>query len=318
MSKLKDNISSSLNNTGNKMLTRFLPVEEIKTMPELENIFVRQDSVYSQIVESMQREGFKTEEPIVIAKDPEGNVLGIADGNTRFRAAVEAGIDEIPVMFRTFETLEDAKGYAVDRQLKRRNLSSAEIYKYATANLAEMGKTISELAEDLGTSKSTINHARTVEKYADEETKEAVRNNEESIDSAYQKVRKQKKKEQDEFSSEDDEAQEENGDDGLTDSVSDGNRGSGGGMPFAISDGVERPHHDPWESSDYDRRLTERYTEGYSDGFTKAMNYILGEVIKGKTPKEIYDSPLLSDLTGFVLVKQEFPPENEELVLQLV
>src|SRR5574344_2232382 len=79
----------------------------------------------------MQGEGFEKEEPIIIAKLPNGTVLGVADGNTRLIVAKEIGMDEVPVVYKTFDSLEDAIQYAKDRQFHRRNLTQAEIYNYA-------------------------------------------------------------------------------------------------------------------------------------------------------------------------------------------
>ena len=86
-------------------------------------IFQRQEKVVEDIKKSMQEEGFHKEEPIVIAKLTDGTTLGVADGNTRLMVAKEIGMDEVPVVYKTFDSLEDAIQYAKDRQFHRRNLS---------------------------------------------------------------------------------------------------------------------------------------------------------------------------------------------------
>ena len=71
------------------VLAKLVPVSEIKTIPELSEIFQRQDKVLEDIKNSMQLDGFHKEEPIVIAKLNDGSVLGVAEGNTRLIIAKE-------------------------------------------------------------------------------------------------------------------------------------------------------------------------------------------------------------------------------------
>ena len=110
-------------------------------------------------------------------------------------------------MSLTFESLEAAIIFAKARQCKRRNLTQAEIYKIATT-LEPLGKkdgsgrTTEKAADEYGISSSTLEHARTVKKRADEETQNKIKNNLLSINQAYQKVRQ--KKEKSEKSDEDD------------------------------------------------------------------------------------------------------------------
>lgn len=128
MAKLITNTNTALMGTGMNVLAKLVPVAEIKIIPELSEIFQRQDKVVEDIKKSMQEDGFHKEEPIVIAKLPDGTILGIADGNTRLMVAKEIGMDEVPVVYKTFDSLEDAIQYAKDRQFHRRNLTQAEIY----------------------------------------------------------------------------------------------------------------------------------------------------------------------------------------------
>ena len=130
MAKLVTNTNTALMGSGMNVLAKLVPVSEIKTMPEF-SIFTKQDKVVEDITKSMNESGFHNEEPIVIAKLSDGTVLGVADGNTRLMVAKEIGLDEVPVVYKTFGSLEDAIQYAKDRQFHRRNLSQAEIYNYA-------------------------------------------------------------------------------------------------------------------------------------------------------------------------------------------
>lgn len=305
MAKLVTNTNTALMGTGMNVLAKLVPVSEIKTIPELSEIFTKQDKVVEDIKKSMNESGFHKEEPIVIAKLSDGTVLGVADGNTRLMVAKELGLDEVPVVYKTFESLEDAIQYAKDRQFHRRNLSQAEIYNYAN-NLdgIEMkdrngeGRATERLAEELGISASTIQHARTVENRADEETKEKIKNNEMTINQAYQKVRKSKKKQDDNI--DDDNTVSDDFDD-ISDSLSD-NEGNPAGLNFNHSDGIERPSNKLSPEEDSERTLERKkaYEMGLKKGSDLAYeiyDYILTLVEEGKSADEIRDDEKLSDFS---------------------
>ena len=312
MAKLVTNTNTALMGTGMNVLAKLVPVSEIKTIPELSEIFIKQDKVVEDIKKSMNESGFHKEEPIVIAKLSDGTVLGVADGNTRLMVAKEIGLDEVPVVYKTFESLEDAIQYAKDRQFHRRNLSQAEIYNYAN-NLdgIEMGdrngegRATERLAEELGISASTIQHARTVENRADEETKEKIKNNELTINQAYQKVRKSKKKQDENI--DDDNAVSDDFDD-ISDSLSD-NEGNPAGLNFNHSDGIDRPSNKLSPEEDTERTIERKnaYENGLKKGSDLAYeiyDYILTLVEKGKSADEIRDDEKLSDFSKEIIYEK--------------
>lgn len=317
--------------TGMNVLAKLVPVSEIKTIPELSEIFQRQDKVIEDIKKSMEESGFHKEEPIVIAKLTDGTVLGVADGNTRLIVAKEIGLEEVPVVYKPFDSLEDAIQYAKDRQFHRRNLSQAEIYNYAN-NLDAIddrngeGRAAERLAEELGISASTIEHARTVESRADEETKKKIKNNEMTINQAYQKVRKSKTK-QDEETDEgnavpddfddisdtpDDSEPDFDIDSDLSDFLSD-TSGNPSALNFSHSDGIECPKREPWAEDESDRRLIERYRDGLLEGFSKGAYAVYEKIFElldsGRTADEVRNDPLFEDFSPTVIAGK-FDGEN--------
>lgn len=274
MAKLTSNINSSLLNTGMGVLGKLMKTDDIPTNPELEDIFTKSEKVISDIEKSYQKEGFRKEEPIVIAQLPDGTVLGVADGNTRLFVAKKLGLEEVYVTYRTFNTIEDAKEYARNRQLHRRNLSQAEIYKYAE-NIEEVddkngeGRATERLAEDIGVSASTLQHARTVSKKAAPEVKEKVKKNEMSINQAYQTVRKKKPK-----------TQEDDDTDEISDALDDTSGNPKGIVISDHSDGIERPDNKLSAEEDSERTLERKnaYEDGFVEGFLKAADYIFSQL----------------------------------------
>lgn len=328
MAKLVTNTNTALMGTGMNVLAKLVPVAEIRTIPELSEIFHRQDKVVEDIKKSIQEDGFHKEEPIVIAKLPDGTVLGVADGNTRLMIAKEIGMDEIPVVYKTFDSLEDAIQYAKDRQFHRRNLTQAEIYNYAN-NLGAIedkngeGRAAERLAKEIGVSASTIEHARTVASRADEETQKKIKNNEITINQAYQKVRKAKKK-QAKDSNEDD----SNNDtfDDISDSLSD-NSGTPQGLNFSHTDGIERPSYTVHPEDETDRWLKEKNIqvesakkEGYAAGLKKGSDlayeiyeYILSEIESGKSIDDLRKDERFDDFSAAKIYKAfDFDLEETE------
>ena len=311
MAKLVTNTNTALMGTGMNVLAKLVPVSEIKTIPELSEIFTKQDKVVEDITKSMNESGFHNEEPIVIAKLPDGTILGVADGNTRLMVAKEIGLDEVPVVYKTFDSLEDAIQYAKDRQFHRRNLSQAEIYNYAnnldSINMEDRngeGRATERLAEELGISASTIEHARTVENRADEETKEKIKNNELSINQAYQKVRKSKKKSDENLDS--DNSASDDFDD-ISDALED-NEGNPGALSFI----TEHPREDVHKlTPEEDVARTNERKNAYEMGLKKGSDlayeiydYILSLIDEGKSADEIRDDEKLSDFSKEIIYEK--------------
>ena len=311
MAKLVTNTNTALMGTGMNVLAKLVPVSEIKTIPELSEIFTKQDKVVEDIKKSMNENGFHKEEPIVIAKLPDGTVLGVADGNTRLMVAKEIGLDEVPVVYKTFDSLEDAIQYAKDRQFHRRNLSQAEIYNYAN-NLDSIdmedrngeGRATERLAEELGISASTIEHARTVENRADEETKEKIKNNELTINQAYQKVRKSKKKSDENIDNENSASDDF---DDISDALED-NEGNPGALSFITEHPSEDVHKlTPEEDVTKTIERKNAYEMGLKKGSDLAYeiyDYILSLIDEGKSAEEIREDEKLSDFSKEIIYEK--------------
>lgn len=332
MAKLITNTNTALMGTGMNVLAKLVPVAEIKIIPELSEIFQRQDKVVEDIKKSMQEDGFHKEEPIVIAKLPDGTILGIADGNTRLMVAKEIGMDEVPVVYKTFDSLEDAIQYAKDRQFHRRNLTQAEIYNYAN-NLDVIedkngeGRATERLAKEIGVSASTLQHARTVAKKASDEVKEKIKNNEMTVNQGYQTVRQKKESKNDDS--------EENFDiDGdisdLSDSLSD-NSGTPQSLNFSHTDGIERPSYTVHPEDDTDRWIKEKNIqvesakkEGLEEGLKKGSDlayeiyeYILSEIENGKSAEDLRNDEKFEDFSVMKIYKAFGITDSESEIAKL-
>jgi len=129
MAKLIDQTRNAGMNSGAAVLAEMKRLSELKKHPVLSNIFTIQPDILSSIVESMKTYGYDKAQPIV-----EGKIDGefyITDGYTRYEAAQQAELEEVPVEEKEFENLEAAVHYCYKRQAERRNLTQIEIYNAA-------------------------------------------------------------------------------------------------------------------------------------------------------------------------------------------
>jgi ParB family chromosome partitioning protein len=193
MAKLTQSITHAGMNSGATVLARMMRTSEIRTDPVLERIFAIKEETLEAVIQSMKESGYDKAEPVVIWKGK--NI--VVDGHTRLKAAITAGVIEIPVEEKEFTSLDDAKEYTKKRQINRRNLNQSEIYEVAVGlqNKEERdgsGRAAEILAKELGISATTINHARAVAASAPPEVIDRIKQNKMSINQAYNLSRKKK------------------------------------------------------------------------------------------------------------------------------
>jgi len=176
-------------NANNGYTVKLVKIDDIVIDPEIAGIFNISEKNKNEIVESIKKFGFYKEEPVALW----GKIL--VDGRTRYTAAKEAGLKEIPAVERNFESREDAILYTYDRQVLRRNLTGAEMLNAARTLLKKNkaangeGRVAAPLAKRLGVNVSTLYQAETIVNDAPEEIIKAVQNGEMSIRKAYNKTK---------------------------------------------------------------------------------------------------------------------------------
>jgi len=181
-------------NSGKSHSIRLMRLSDIKIDPEFSKLFSRNDKLKNEIVKSIKANGLYTDEPIVLWKGE--NIL--ADGHTRYEASIEAGLEEVWVSERIFESREDVMLYAFERQAIRRNLSGPEILKIAemlpkTRGKKGEGRAAERLAELTGVSAQTIYEGQKVNREASPEVIQAVKNGDMSVKAAVKAIRETKK-----------------------------------------------------------------------------------------------------------------------------
>jgi hypothetical protein len=103
-----------------------ISIKDVQTHPDFESLFPINKTVRDSIANSIRKEGFNQDYPLVIWK--EQNCL--LDGHTRLSAAKRAIIKKVPVIFRSFSNKQEAIDYALSLQFNRRNLSDADLLSF--------------------------------------------------------------------------------------------------------------------------------------------------------------------------------------------
>ena len=193
---LTTTIKNKIENIQKADQKKNLKIKDITLIPEFEKLLAMDDSVVNAITESMKNEGFKSGHELHIWAHDGKYIL--IDGHTRRHCAIKAGITSVPCIIHHFDTLEEAKKFAIREQTDRRNLSGEALLQ-AVANFNfekgkgnagdEKGKASEIIGKQLGVSSKTVEKARVVLKEATEEQKEAIRKEELSVNQVYNQIR---------------------------------------------------------------------------------------------------------------------------------
>ncbi len=193
---ITNSIKNKIENIQKADQKKTLKIKDIELIPEFEKLLAMDDSVVSAMTDSMKNEGFKPghEEHVWFHN---GKYI-LIDGHTRRHCAIKAGLSSVPCIIHHFDTMEDAKKFAIHEQTDRRNLSG-ELLLQAVSNFNfkkgkgnsgdEKGKASEIIGKQLGVSSKTVEKARVVLKEATEEQKEAIRKDKLSINQVYNQIR---------------------------------------------------------------------------------------------------------------------------------
>lgn len=171
-------------------------ISDIVKIQEFVNLLDMEESVVNSMTDSMKKDGFKPGHEIHLW-DRDGQLI-LIDGHTRLHCWQSLGNTKIPSIIHHFETLEDAKKFAIHEQSDRRNLSGEALLKaVAEFNFEkgrgnsgeEKGKASAIIGKQLGVSSKTVEKARVVLKEATVEQKEAIRKGKSSVNQIYNQIR---------------------------------------------------------------------------------------------------------------------------------
>ena len=168
-----------------------IPTWMLKTAEPFCNLFPIRETVLTEIINDMDKNGFDASHPIVVWN------MTVVDGHTRLQAAVATGIETVPVVCRNFEDEDEALDYAIKTQRNRRNLTDWELLqclqkldfrKPRGRNAKSSGKSSIAVANTLGISTTKVEKLRAINDYGSDEIKDALHRGEYSINGAYEAV----------------------------------------------------------------------------------------------------------------------------------
>jgi ParB-like chromosome segregation protein Spo0J len=191
---------------------------EIKTHTTFSELFPINPELLKRIEQDIRDKTYDFSQPIILATWEGQDDPVCIDGHTRLKAAINAGIADVPVWIREdFATEDEALEHAIKLQRNRRNMTDAELIScfekldqrkqrggdrksedakskpQHCGNAGGRSASAREIAEKLGISTRKAEQTRTVIDHADPDIAEAVRNSEMSINKAYKETQKRRK-----------------------------------------------------------------------------------------------------------------------------
>jgi len=104
-------------------------ISDLVRCPPFNTIFKINAAVKDRIREDIELHGFDESKPINVWRQK--NI--VLDGNTRIEAAIEAGMEEVPIHYNDFRNEGEALEYAIHNQRDRRNMTEAEMVRAVLA-----------------------------------------------------------------------------------------------------------------------------------------------------------------------------------------
>jgi hypothetical protein len=171
---------------GKSSTVRLMPVSQLRVDKDLSAIFDVAPEIKAALSEKMAADGYDDAFPLIVRAADNA----IVDGHTRYAAALEAGIESVPVVVKAFDTDYDTLCYAIKAQVNRRNLTDADIFKLAESmdrkwprgGARDRSKTSNEgiessadyLAKLLGTYRAKIERIRAIQKRGSTEMRNGI------------------------------------------------------------------------------------------------------------------------------------------------
>jgi hypothetical protein len=101
--------------------------KKIRIHPTFQDLFPIRSELLDKIEIDMLTGDYDESQPIILATWDDQREPVCIDGHTRIKAAINAGIEELPIFIHEFDSEQKAIEKAIKLQQNRRNLSDADI-----------------------------------------------------------------------------------------------------------------------------------------------------------------------------------------------
>lgn len=153
---ITNTVKNKISNLQTADQKRTLKISDIVLIPEFEKMLAMDESVIAAMTDSMKNEGFKPGHELHIWHRDGKYIL--IDGHIHRNCAMKAGLTSVPCIIHHFETLDEAKKYAIYEQTNRRNLSEGGALLQTVANFNfKKGKKVMQERKKEKTMKSSQN-----------------------------------------------------------------------------------------------------------------------------------------------------------------
>ncbi len=193
-------------------------IAEIRTHQTFEQLFPIRAELVNKIEQDMREGKYDLSQPVILATWQGQEEPVCIDGHTRLKAAINAGIEDLPVWTHEFDSEQEAIEKAIKLQQNRRNLTDADITvcvaaldsrrirggdrrsdeakSKASSDAIENSpsKSATETAELLGISTTKVERTRSLLNHGDPETIDEVKKGKKSINRATKEIREKRRK----------------------------------------------------------------------------------------------------------------------------
>lgn len=194
ISNITDTITNKISDfTMDGEKVRMVSITKLKYDEDFKALFTQEEKKVNRISEDMIENGFDKSQPIIVTTE-----FAILDGNSRYQAALKAGIKTVPIVVKEFADKNAALIYEYKLQLNRRNLTDDECFeafKKLDVLKGENGSlsTDDEIASQLNVSRRQVSKMREVNKKASNEVLSGLKKGTLSINAAYNKIKEAEK-----------------------------------------------------------------------------------------------------------------------------
>lgn len=129
-------------------------ISDIKPNPSQPRREINQNSL-NELASSIKRHGLL--QPIIVVRDKSQNAYRIVAGERRWRAAAQAGLEQIPAIIRSLEELEEIE-LALVENIQREDLSPLEQALSVFKLQHQFNLSLEKIAEKLGKAPSTVSN----------------------------------------------------------------------------------------------------------------------------------------------------------------
>ena len=180
-----------INDKDKNTKIKMVNVEQLKFDREFKAVFQQEIDKVTEIANDIRLNGFDKTRPIVVTE-----AYIIVDGHSRFMAAKKAGLQQVPVIIKKFESRDATIEYEYKMQLNSRRLTDGEYFdafikldEFRRSDPNATGKSDEAIAKQLNKSARQVCKMREIAKKADASLLEKIQNGSISINKAHEMIK---------------------------------------------------------------------------------------------------------------------------------